>query len=118
MAFLTTEEAKAYLRVDSDYEDGLITSLLSSAEMICQDVARISPDAWGEISEYTSSNRKTISIRDDPMSKGEILQMKEILRVAILYTLGYLYEHREEADHHDLVITLRNLLFSIREGVL
>ena len=117
MAFLTTEEAKAYLRVDSNYEDSLIASLLSSAEMICQDVARISPDAWGEIGEYTSSNRKTITIRDDPKSKGEILQMKEILRVAILYTLGYLYEHREEADHHDLVITLRNLLFSIREGV-
>ena len=44
--------------------------------------------------------------------------MKEILRVGVFYTLGYLYEHREEADHHDLVLTLRNLLFSVREGVI
>jgi hypothetical protein len=35
----------------------------------------------------------------------------------MLFTLGYLYEHREEADHHALVITLRNLLSSVREGV-
>ena len=46
------------------------------------------------------------------------MQIKELLHVAILYTLGYLYEHREEADHHDLTLTLRNLLFSVREGVL
>ena len=38
-------------------------------------------------------------------------------RIAILYSIGYLYEHREEADHHDLVMTLRNLLSSVREGV-
>ena len=38
-------------------------------------------------------------------------------RTAVLYTLGYLYEHREEADHHDLTLTLRSLLFSLREGV-
>ena len=39
------------------------------------------------------------------------------MRVAILYALGYLYEHREEADHRSLTLTLRSLLFSIREGV-
>jgi hypothetical protein len=38
--------------------------------------------------------------------------------VAILYALGYLFEHREDADHHDLTLTLRALLFSLREGVL
>ena len=43
--------------------------------------------------------------------------MKELLRIGILYTLGYLYEHREEADHHDLDMTLKNLFFAIREGV-
>ena len=40
-----------------------------------------------------------------------------MMRVAILYALGYLFEHREEADHHALTLTLRSLLFSIREGV-
>ena len=37
------------------------------------------------------------------------------MRVAILYTLAYLNEHRGEADHHDLTLTLRALLFGIRE---
>ena len=117
MAFVTLEDAKAYLRVDSDFDDSLIASLLSSAESVCMDVARLSPDVWDEIGAYTETKRKTISIRDEQKSKGEILQMKEILRVGILYTLGYLYEHREEADLHGLVMTLRNLLFAIREGV-
>ena len=40
------------------------------------------------------------------------------MKVAVLYALAYLYEHREEADHHGLTLTLRSLLFSIREGVL
>ena len=39
------------------------------------------------------------------------------MRVAILYALGFLFEHREDADHHDLALTLRSLLFAIREGV-
>jgi len=43
--------------------------------------------------------------------------MEEIRRVGVLYALGYLFEHREEADHHALVMTLRNLLFAVREGV-
>ena len=37
--------------------------------------------------------------------------------IAILYAFGYLYEHREEADHHALLLTLRSLLFAVREGV-
>lgn len=31
--------------------------------------------------------------------------------------LGYLYEHRDEADHHQLMLTLRSILFAVREGV-
>ena len=115
--FVTLSEAKAYLRVDSSYEDSLITSLLSSACMICMDVARLSTAEWKGIADYTANMRKNLTIHTEEFSKAEILQMKEILRIAILYALGYLYEHREEADHHDLVLTLRNLLFSIREGV-
>ena len=36
-------------------------------------------------------------------------------RIAVLYTIGYLYEHREEADHHALTLTLRSLLFGMRK---
>ena len=115
---VTLTEAKAYLRVDSSYEDPLITSLLASACSICMDVGRLTPAEWSSIADYTETNRKNLIIQSGEYCKHEILCMKEILRVGVFYTLGYLYEHREEADHHDLVLTLRNLLFSIREGVI
>lgn len=109
MALIDLEHAKAYLRVDSSDEDALIGILLSSAERLCIDVGRLSEDRWEEINDMEAE--ATL------YSPLELSQIRELLKVAILYTLGYLYEHREEADHHDLVMTLRNLLFSIREGV-
>ena len=114
---LTIDEAKAYLRVDSSFEDGFIASLLASSESLCMDVARLSPEEWEAISDYTAESTENLTVRQEEKSKGETLQMKELLRIGVLYTLGYLHEHREEADHHDLVMTLRNLLFAIREGV-
>ena len=88
---MTLEEAKSYLRVDSTDEDALIESLIASAEKLCRDVARL---------------------KDDEKAEDE-----ELLKTAVYYALGYLYEHREEADHHALVMSLRDLLFSFREGV-
>lgn len=118
MAFVMTSEAKAYLRVDSNYEDGLIETLLLGAETLCMDVAKLSVDEWNAIFSLPSDSTEGLVIRTKEKSPNETFQMREILRVSILYALGYLYEHREEADYHDLVLTLRNLLFSIREGVL
>lgn len=109
MALIDLDSAKAYLRVDSSDEDALIGILLSSAERLCIDVGRLTEEKWTEI-----NNPEAASVL---YSATELAQIRELLKVAILYTLGYLYEHREEADHHDLVMTLRNLLFSIREGV-
>ena len=88
---LTLDEVKKYLRVDFSDEDTLITSLISTADSLVRDVSRMEPDS--EVSEAS----------------------KPVMMAAELYTVAYLYEHREETDHHDLMLTLRALLFGIRE---
>ena len=35
---VTLDEAKLYLRIDSDDEDSLVTNLIGSAEALCKDV--------------------------------------------------------------------------------
>jgi hypothetical protein len=105
MALITLEEAKEYLRVDTDADDALIGSLLLSAGRLCADVARLSDEEWAAVEADDSGD-------DSP----EVISLRASLRVAVYFTLAYLYEHREEADHHGLLLTLRSLLFSVREG--
>ena len=107
MALVNVNEAKSYLRVDSSDDNALIESLLSAAESLCKDVARLTDDRWEVITSMTGEERN-LTVEEEYICK--------LLRIAILYTVGYFYEHREEADHHDLTMTLRNLLFAIREG--
>ena len=38
------------------------------------------------------------------------------IRIGILYSLAYLYEHREDADYHDLTLMLRYLLAGVRKA--
>jgi uncharacterized phage protein (predicted DNA packaging) len=87
-AMLKLEEAKQYLRVDSNDEDDLIQQELNAAESLVASVLRKD------------------SLEDES---------RPIIVVAVLYALAYLNEHREEADHHTLTITLRNLLFGERD---
>ena len=116
---VTMDMAKAYLRVDTSDEDALIGILLKSAEQMVMDVARLSQDDWETIQKVTTDDDgNVLTIHTRKMKTTEIIQMRELMRIAILYAVGYLYEHREEANHHDLMLTLRNLLFAIREGVL
>ena len=103
MALVSLEEAKGYLRVDTADEDAMIGILLSAAERLCVDVARLTNEEW----EVINSDAEDASLSP----------VRETMKVAILYALGYLFEHREEADHHDLTLTLRSILFAIREGV-
>lgn len=90
---LTLEEAKSYLRVSSNDDDDLITSLIASAEKLVQDVTRFSDEEWNGSDESAVPK----------------------IRIAVLYTVAYLYEHREEADHSQLTLTLRALLFGTRK---
>lgn len=87
--FVSLEEMKQYLRADFEDDDLLIATLLSSAESLCMDILRTEDKSELE----TSGNGKA----------------------AVMYTVAYLYEHREEADHHDLTMTLRSLLFGSRK---
>ena len=110
--------AKMYLRVDSADEDELIGLLLLTAERMVMDVSRLSVEEWQEIQTVDVEDNDAVIIgRTNTYSRDEAVQIRELLKVAILYAVGYLYEHREEADHHSLMLTLRNLLFAVREGV-
>jgi len=111
MALVTLEQAKAYLRVDSDYEDPLIQTILDTAGRLCADVARLTDEEW----EAVDSKSQDEENGTDPTPK--LKARRELMTVAVLFTVGYLYEHREDADHHALTLTLRSLLSSIREGV-
>ena len=110
MALITLDDAKSYLRVDTNDEDAMISSFIFSAGRLCADVARLSDMKWKVINGEEDAG--------DVYDEDELKAIQETMRIAILYTIGYFFEHREEADHHDLVLTLRCLLFALREGVL
>lgn len=110
MALIPLYEAKTYLRVDSSDEDALIGILLSSAEQMCKDVGRLSEDQWEAV------NAADRDAENGVQPTRELEALRSTCRVAILYALGYLYEHRDEADHKQLMLTLRSILFAVREG--
>lgn len=93
MEIISLDEAKTYLRVDYTDEDELITSFIASAQKLVQDMTRLSDDDWSAADEDTLAR----------------------VRIAVLFAVAYFYEHREEADHSALNLTLRSLLFGIRE---
>ncbi|AXI26769.1 TPA: phage gp6-like head-tail connector protein [Streptococcus pyogenes] len=88
---VSLDEMKNYLRVDTSEDDDLISALIKSSEKMCLDIAR----------------------KEEDEIIGESF---EEYKVAVLYAAAYLYEHREEADHHELTITLRSMLFGVRKA--
>ena len=89
---MTLAEVKNYLRVDHTEDDSLILSLMDTAKKLVKDVGRMDEQAF------------TVN--------------EETTRQAMLYTISYLYENRNNADFHKLTLTLRSLLFAQREGVI
>ncbi|GCB29509.1 phage gp6-like head-tail connector protein [Firmicutes bacterium AM29-6AC] len=82
------DEMKGYLRVDFDDDDALIENFITTGQNLCADIARLSVDELGAI----------------PSSK-----------IAVMYAVAYLYEHRENANYKELTLSLRSLLFGIRK---
>lgn len=88
---ITLEEMKNYLRVDFEDDDRLIEGLIRSGQKMCMDILRT----------------------DDPA----VLENPDA-RTAVLYAAAYQYEHREEADYHALMLSLRAMLFGDRKEVI
>ena len=86
---VTLEEMKNYLRVDYEDDDALIENLIAAAKRQFKDILRTDDNAD--------------------------LEQAENGKIAVMFTAAYLYEHREEADHHALNLTLRALLFGSRK---
>ena len=82
------DEMKGYLRVDFDDDDALIENFITTGQNLCADIARLSVDELGAI----------------PSSK-----------IAVMYAVAYLYEHRQNANYKELTLSLRSLLFGIRK---
>ena len=88
---VTVDEMKNYLRIDFEDDDSLLENFITAGVKQCMDILRTDDEA-----------------DLDACANGKI---------AVMFTVAYLYEHREEANHHELTLTLRSLLFAIREGV-
>jgi len=88
---VSLDEAKNYLRVDYADDDALILQLIDTAERLTKDAGRLSDEEF-------DSNESSV-------------------RIAVLYAIGYLYEHREDADLHELTLMLRAILFGVRKVV-
>jgi uncharacterized phage protein (predicted DNA packaging) len=88
---ISLEEAKLYLRLDSNEDDALVTQLIEAAESLCMDIARI---------DHTELEAEAATTR-----------------IAVLYAVAYLYEHREEVNQIELLSTLKSLLFGARRVV-
>ena len=86
---VTVEEMKSYLRVDFEDDDSLIENFITAAKKQCMDILRT----------------------DDETD----LDAAQNGKIAVMFTVAYLYEHREEADHHAMDLTIRALLFGSRK---
>ena len=86
---ITLDEMKNYLRVDHEDDDILLESLIASSQQLCMDVARISDEE---------------SFEKEPCSK-----------VAVMYAVAYQHGHREDCNHLELTLSIRALLFGIRQ---
>lgn len=79
-------DMKTYLRVDGEQDDIVLQHLMETAQALCREILRTSTP-----------------------------EPSRMLDMAMMYATAYLYEHRDEADHEALIVTLRALLSGERD---
>ncbi len=84
---VTLDEAKEYLKVEYSDEDELIQSFILSAQQLCEDVLR------------------------------EPLTNDPVVKIAVLYAVGYLFENRITPNFTELTTMLKYILSSRRREV-
>ena len=89
---ITLKEAKNYLRVDYEEDDSLIQNLLSTAKNLVMDVGR--------------------------MDESALAENEDIVRTAMLFALGYLYESRSNPDYQKLTLKLSITLDTLTARIL
>ena len=82
-------ETKKYLRVDYTDEDTLIRKFIRAGSELVKNTLRKSE---------------------------EDLEVTATVRVAVLFAVAYLFEHREDADMEELTRSLRYMLSTEREA--
>ncbi len=86
---VTVDEMKNYLRIDYEDDDSLLENFITAGVKQCMDILRT--DDENDLADCSNG------------------------KIAVMFTVAYLYEHREEADHHAMDLTLRALLFGSRK---
>lgn len=86
---VSLEEAKQYLRIDGDEEDALITSFITTAEELCENILRY------------------------PLN--DLTVVPEAVKQSVLYAAAQFFEQRENADIKAVVEIMTRLLFAYRQ---
>ena len=80
MALISLDEAKSYLRVDTEDEDAIIAILLSSAGRLCADVARLTDEQWAAVNDDNADAPLLLS--------GKPCGWRSFMRSAICSSIG------------------------------
>ena len=87
---VTIGEMHNHLRLDSAQDAVPVPQPITAAQQFCKDILRVD--------------------KLEDTGEGE-----DTIKVAIFYTVTYMYEHREQADYKELALTLRALLSGVRK---
>ena len=94
MALISLDEAKSYLRVDTEDEDAMIAILLSSAGRLCADVARLTDEQWAAVND-DNADAALAPVRETITGKGKPCYF------------GAVYEHLDDDLSCEGIIGLR-----------